>query len=336
MAKIRQFNILHYSKVSKMLSSIVPDEKISFFSVLKGIPSDLIQHFIPLNFRKSPESYIAINEANDVKAFITIEASIGNVNKWFIKRLFLNENSFDEGKQLIDFIVTKYGALGADTFCVLIDENDDTSAELFSKMCGFRLCSREVIWKITNFSLENVEYANFTKFKNVNAKNISVFFNECIENHFRFSLEKDSNEFISPLFNNSIKCFMKTQDNKNICAFADIRKYNSNDILIDLIVAKYMEDDYWYILKSLINYLKLKFDNKNIYLLNRNYMSSAKKAEEFLENNNCEKIQTKILLVKDFYKPIKSNDKIINPAIIFNEISGKPAFLSPEPLQKTD
>lgn len=337
MAKIRQFNILHFSKVDKMLSQIAPDEKLSFLSSLKGLPSDLIQNFLPLRFRKSPESYVAIKENQEVKAFITLEAALGNKRKWFIKRLFLNKNSFEEGSQLIDFTVIKYGALGADTFCVLIDENDDTSAGLFSKMCGFRLCSREIVWKINSFDFLQNDNKNIPLIncKNKNSKEIAAFYNECIEPHFRFSLEKEPSEFNSYWSKSSYKYFARTENNM-ITAFFEFQKINQFDVLIDIVFSKVCEDKYMELLKSIINIVSTKIKYENLYIMNRNYMTTAKTAENLLQNNGFEKVQTKMLLVKDFYKPVKTSEDIVNPAVIFNEISGKPAFYSLQSLQKSD
>ena len=342
MAKIKQFNILHYLKVKKMLESIFPDEKIDLSQTFLGAFSDVFQNFLPLSLKKSPNSYIVINDDNDAKALITLDATKGNRRKWYIKRLFLHKNSFDEGKQLIDYIIAEYGALGADTFCVLIDENDDTSAGLFSKMCGFRLCSREVFWKVNDFNSIDTPYKKdlFLSFKNTDAKDVAQFYNEAIAPHFRFSLEKEPEEFFEDFFkglmkNQVFKMILKKDDNK-IMAYSEIQSVNKNDWLIDLIVTKPYEDEYFSILKGLINIVKNRSSKSDIYILNRNYMSCAKTYEDIFIEKGFEKTQTKMLLVKDFYKPVKSIENIVNPAVIFNEISGKPAFFIPDSLQKSD
>lgn len=342
MAKIRQFNIIHYSKVNKLLSAISPGEKLSFGETFLGFFSDVVQNFLPLSLKKSPESFIAINENDEARAFITLEAVSGNRRKWYIKRLFLYKNSFEEGKQLIDYIVAKYGALGADTFCVLIDENDDTSAGLFSKMCGFRLCSREIVWKCNDFNTIDTPYKKdmFDFFRNSDSKSVADFYNDGIAPHFRFSLEKEPHEFNESLF----KGFSKVQSFKmvlrdksaQILAYAEIQSVSKNGWLIDLIVTKPNEDKYLPILKCIINTIKNRSSSSEIYVLNRNYMTCAKTFEEILEAEHFEKTQIKMLLVKDFYKPVRATETIVNPAVIFNEITGKPAFLAPDSLQKSD
>ena len=339
MAKIRRFNISHFKKVQKMVSSISPDEKISYSGTILGGLVDIFQDFMPLALRKSPESYIVVNENNDVKAFITIEVTKGNKHKWFVKQLFLDKNSFDEGKQLIGYVVAKYGALGADTFCVLIDENDETSAELFSKRCGFRLCSREVVWHAPDFDLNtNYNWSDFCKLSNFEAKKVASFFNDGILPHFRFSLEQDIDEFKTPILKNPFKKYPKNfilkNKDKSILAYLEYHFVNQRDFLVDLIVTKPFEDEYLPILKSVISHLKTIVPNGNIFVLNRNYMTSAKPFEDVLCGCGFEKMQIKMLLVKDFYKPLKTEEPIVNPAVIFNEIT--PAFMLGDSLQKSN
>jgi len=339
MAKIRRFNISHFKKVQKMISSISPDEKISYSGTVCGGVLDIFQDLMPLALRKSPESYIVINDNNDVKAFITVEVTKGNRHKWFIKQLFLDKNSFDEGKQLIGYIVAKYGALGADTFCVLIDENDETSAELFSKRCGFRLCSREVVWHASELDLNTkYKWSDFCKLSNFEAKKVANFFNDAIAPHFRFSLEQDIDEFKSPILKNPFKKypekFVLKNSDKSILAYLEYHFVNQKDFLVDLIVTKPFEDEYLPILKAVISHLKNIVPNGNIFVLNRNYMTSAKCFEDIFYGYGFEKTQIKMLLVKDFYKPLKSEEPIVNPAVIFNEIT--PAFMLGDSLQKSD
>ena len=339
MAKIRRFNISNIKKVQKMVSSISPDEKISYSGTILGGLLDIFQDFMPLALRKSPESYIVVNENNDVKAFITIEVTKGNKHKWFVKQLFLDKNSFDEGKQLIGYVVAKYGALGADTFCVLIDENDETSAELFSKRCGFRLCSREVVWHASDIDLNSTyKWADFCKLSNFEAKKVADFYNDAILPHFRFSLEQDIDEFKSPILKNPFKKypqkFVLKNNDKSILAYLEYHFVNQTDFLVDLIVTKPFENEYLPILKTVISHLKELVPNGNIFVLNRNYMTSAKSFEDVLYGCGFEKAQIKMLLVKDFYKPLKTEEPIVNPAVIFNEIT--PAFMLGDRLQKSD
>ena len=331
MAKIIKYNIKYYSKVKKLLSYITQEEMLNSNDLYHGITNLLPFDILPLRFRHYSESYLAINEQNEVKAFLTISPVNGNFRKWFIKRLFLSHNSYDDGKQLIDYVVSKFGAAGADTFCVLTDESDENSAVLFSKMCGFRLCSREVLWKLNEpLKLESsVKKNDFSLFKNSDSKEVAELFNNSVFPHFKYSLECEKEEFHESLFkglskNLSYKFVLR--DENGIFSYTELLSYDNKNWIIDIITSKQYEDSYLNILKALISMLKNRSRNINIYVKNRNYMSSAKLYEEFLTSNNFRKYEIKMLLVKDFYKPVKENEGIVNPAIILNELPGNPAF----------
>lgn len=339
MAKIIRYNPIYPKKVKKMLSKISVEETSEFNEFFHGILNILPLDFLPLRFKNFSESYIAINEKKELKALLTISPTKGNFRKWFIKRLFLNENSYEEGKQLIDYVVSKFGASGADTFCVLIDEFDENSASLFSKMCGFRLCSREVLWKLNeDINVDSpINREDFSLFKNSDSKEVASLFNDSIFPHFRFSLECEKEEFNETIFkglSNSMSYKFVLKDENGIFAYTEIQSFDNKNWVTDLIVSKQYEDSYFDILKAVIRMIRKRSKNTNIYVKNRNYMSSSKSYETVLSSNNFSKFNIKMLFVKDFYKPVKENGTIVNPAIILNELPSNPAFTKFNPIQK--
>jgi len=339
MAKIIKYNIKYLSKVKKLLSNITDKERLNFSEFSHGIINLFPLDILPLRLRHVSESYMAVNEKNEVRAFLTITPVKGNFRKWYIKRLFLNKNSFEEGKQLIDYVVTKFGASGADTFCVLTDEADENSAALFSKMCGFRLCSREVLWKpAKKLNLDSpISKNDFILFKNTDSQDTAELFNSSVFPHFRYSLECEKEEFKENLFkglsdNLSFKFVLK--DENGIFAYTELLSYDDKNWIIDIIISKQYEDSYINILKTLILMLESRSRNINIYVKNRNYMTSSKLIEEVLTENCFCKYEIKMLFVKDFYKPVKEKESVVNPAIILNELPGNPAFTKFNSVQK--
>jgi len=339
MAKIIKYNIKYLNKVKKLLSDITEEKMLSCNEIFHGVINLLPIDILPLRLRYYSESYMAVNEKKEVKALLTISPVKGNFRKWFIKRLFLSQNSYEEGKQLIDYVVSKFGAAGADTFCVLADETDENSAALFSKMCGFRLCSREVLWKLTEpIDLYSpLEKNDFVLFKNSDAKDVAELFNNSVFPHFKYSLECEKGEFYESFFkglsqNLSYKFVIK--DENGIFAYTELLSYDNKNWIIDIIISRQYEDSYLNILKPLIGMLRNRSRNINIYVKNRNYMSSSKLYEDILSSNNFTKFEIKMLFVKDFYKPVKENEAAVNPAIILNELPGNPAFTKIHSLQK--
>ena len=103
--------------------------------------------------------------------------------------LFLDENGYDTGRQLISYVIAKYGAMGANTFTVKVDENHEELLELFSKGCGFRVCASEQLWKMEEVKLtsQSLDKGFFRPFKNSDASVAASIHNELISPYFRFS-----------------------------------------------------------------------------------------------------------------------------------------------------
>ena len=331
MVKIKRFDIKYHSKIKKLLDGINGENTPEFDEIIHGLSNMLPLDLLPLRFKHLSESYMAINENNDVKAFLTISPSKGNFEKWYIRRFFLDENSYDEGKQLIDYVVSKFGAAGANTFFVYADESDENSVILFSKMCGFRYCSSEVLWKLN--SVENLDSSvhknEFIFFKNSYAQQVEELYNSSILPHFKYSLECEKEEFYDSPFkglgkNLSYKFIL--EDVNGLYSYSELSSYDNKNWIIDVLLSKQYEDSYFEVLKTLILMLKNRSRNINIFVRNKNYITSSRLYEEILSSNGFSKYQSKILLVKDFFKPVKSDETIINPAILLNELPGRPAF----------
>ena len=79
----------------------------------------------------------------------TISPIVGNHSKLAITQLFFSENAYDVAKQLLEFLISHYGANGASAFYVLINEIQSDLINLFLSGCGFRQCSAEETWEVT-------------------------------------------------------------------------------------------------------------------------------------------------------------------------------------------
>jgi len=66
-----------------------------------------------------------------------------NRKKLKISQLFLEENSIEYGELLINYVVNKFLAKGAQSFCVVVDEADDKLLKLFNDVCKFRTIADE-------------------------------------------------------------------------------------------------------------------------------------------------------------------------------------------------
>ena len=113
------------------------DENDKLAKSIMEEPLGLINAMLPLRFKFKSESFIYV-ENKEILGIITIARTSGNPYKINITRLIFKENLYDIGKQLVEFAIHKYGAKGATSFTVTIDECHDELFNLFINGCGFR------------------------------------------------------------------------------------------------------------------------------------------------------------------------------------------------------
>ena len=133
------------------------DENDKLAKSIMEEPLGLINAMLPLRFKFKSESFIYV-ENKEILGIITIARTSGNPYKINITRLIFKENLYDIGKQLVEFAIHKYGAKGATSFTVTIDECHDELFNLFINGCGFRQCASETLWKIEKPSPEKTNF----------------------------------------------------------------------------------------------------------------------------------------------------------------------------------
>lgn len=332
MAKIKKFNIFDIAQVKRMISVLSSTDLSSFTNIFWLYPLTFIQHFLHIRLKKLPESYVSI-ENKQLNGMITVQAERGNPYKWNIIKLLLDKNSNEAGRQLVDYVTAKYGAKGANTFCVVVDDSHEEILTLFSKGCGFRLCSHENLWKMDEIkSYDNASTDDiYRPFKNSDAKYVCELYNDSIYPHFRYSLAKTKAEFYDRFFQgfsstSSFKYVVDDARTKRIKAYIEIQTNDNTNYILDIVLTQPYEDLYPDLINFAINQIERRKKDFYLFILNKKYQSSSKKFEDQLKLKGFSLIQTQMVLVKDFFKPIKQGEKIPKPAIFFSEIKGKPAF----------
>ena len=189
MAKIRSLALRDIPKLKKMISMIsnLSSADVGFgYKSYVPFPFNLMNKILPLSLKFASDSYVAI-EDNKLCGLVTLKPQEKNPQSWRISKLFLDENGYDVGRQLVSFAIAKYGAMGANTFMVKVDEDHEELLELFSKGCGFRVCASEQLWKMEeiNVSGPSLDKGFFRPFKNSDASAAAGIFNELIFPHFR-------------------------------------------------------------------------------------------------------------------------------------------------------
>ena len=335
MAKIRNLAFKDISKLKKMISMIsnLSSADMPFgYRTYVPFPLNFINRMLPLGLKFAHDSYVAIEDGK-ICGFVTIKPQDKNPQSWRISKLFLDENGYDTGRQLISYIIAKYGAMGANTFSVKVDEHHEELLELFSKGCGFRACSTEQLWKMEDIKLSapSLDKGFFRPFKNSDASTAAGIHNELIYPHFRYSLAKTPAEFENVIFKglhqtSFFKYVIEDRSKHSVKGYFSIQTNDNENFILSVDLVSAFDDYLNDVINFAINRIMMRKKVFNLYFRNKKYQTNGAKIEKYLNNNGFKNVKTRIVLVKDYYKRIQENERYSKPAMAFSDISRKPAF----------
>ncbi len=331
MARIRKANYFDKFKLKKMISFLSSDAIAHYIKGLMNFPFTTLHGILPLKLKFLPESYV-IEEDKNIIGLITVLPTSGNPFRLNISRLFLEQDYYNAGKQLIEFVIARYGAKGATNFIASIDDSYEELLHLFSDGCGFRQCSSEQLWKMDEirFSKENSTF--FRPFKKSDAQAVAMLFNDSLITHFKHSLSRTKNEYQEQIFtglNEEIKFRYVIEDEnlKTVKAYFSITTSDNLNYILDATTSPWYETSWEDILKFAINQISRRKKEFYLFVKVKKYTTTAENYERFLAEKGFKCVQNKIVLVKDFYKLVKEA-KPINKVVLFSEITEKPVFKS--------
>lgn len=311
--KIRKLSCFDFHKIKKMIPYLGPTADSKFISALFQLPLDFINSFLPLKFRFRAESYILLDN-NEILAMATIEPTPGNSCKINITRLIFKKDFYNVGKQLINYIVSKYGANGASSFVVYIDQSHDELCDLFVNGCGFRQCSYENLWKLDNFKPCKNSCLNFRIAQDTDANAITDLYNSELNNLYKSSMERNCHEFREILPAGLIQYYKNRyicSDNENAIAYLSLTTIDNLNFIIDFSLNDGYEFDY----DEIINFALLEISRRKkkytAFLKHRQYTKFANKLEDYLHSRHLNCVQTQCVFVKDFYKPVKDTENVL-------------------------
>lgn len=294
-------------------------------------PLDILHYMLPFKMKFLKESYVAIDNGKTY-GLITLEKDDNNKNKLKISQLFLEENSIEYGELLINYVVNKFFAKGAESFSVVVDEADDKMLKLVSDVCKFRILADEYLFKIkkSDFSYQkdtSFEYIRFSK--NSECVKISEFCNSLISSHqlpiFEMDTESFKDNILVGLKNKVVfKYVLENTENKKIFGYFTVSTRNNKDFALDAILAS----GYEVYLADILKFVKLEISKRNsgwtLYVRIKSCFVNHKVLLEILENYDFKCYKKSKILVKSLYKTVKADNTISGKQIIFNDIT--PAF----------
>ena len=320
MTRIRRVNYFDIPKIRKMTEYLDNDDNDRFTKELRNEAVRIVHYVFPLKYKFLPESYVLL-EKNEILGLITIIPTMGNPYKIVISRLIFQNNLYEVGKQLVEFIIAKYGAMGATSFTVTIDNSHDELFQLFLNECGFRHCSCENLWKIENFVPEEHNIAPFRVCQNSDAKKVSELYNAELNSLYKPALLRLKTEFKAPFFE-GITNFYKNRyvleeaAHRRIIAYLSITTSDNLNFILDLTTADGYTIDYDEVLNFAIQEISSRKSNYYLFFKEKKYTNTAEKFEAYLKQHGFNCIQTQNILVKDFYRPVKQAENALKVFIM--------------------
>lgn len=328
MVRIRKASYFDKFKLKKMISFLSSDAISHYTKGFLNFPFDAIHDLLPLDLKFLPESHV-IEENKEIIGMITVSPTAGNPYKLVINRLFLEHDYYNAGKQLIEFVISKYGAKGACAFVTTIDDSYDELLHLFVDGCGFRQCSCEQLWKMESIRFSKTENTFFRPFKNSDAQGVAMLFNDSIITHFKHTISRTKDEYIEPVFKGlndyKFKYVVEDENLKTIKAYFSLTTGDNLNYILDVTTSPWYECSWDDILSFTVNQISKRKKDFYLFVKVKKYTTTAESFEQYLTEKGFKCIQNQLVLVKDFYKLIKEAQSV-HKVVLFNEVNGKPVF----------
>ena len=272
-----------------------------------------LHHLLPLRFKFLPESYI-LKDGKEVKGLITVAPSKSRVKKMEIQKLFFEENCYEDAGELIQFVVSKYKAIGAFSFIVRVDDYLPELLKLFVSRCNFSQISYEKLWKIDNIENSEFNKKEFREFRNPDSQAIANLYNDSLLPHIRPLLSKDAREFKEDIFKglsyySEYKYVMVDRKSRNITAYISILTADNENYIIDIIQSSWIEIDINNIISFAHSQVRKRKKKFNLFIKTKKYTQLGDKYEQLFLDKKLECVQNQIVLTNTSAKILKETVK---------------------------
>lgn len=327
MTKIRKTNYFDKFKIKKMISYLNPDVVKHYTKIFRYFPFAHLHSFLPLCLKFLPESYV-IEDKHEILGLIALSPAHANPFKQTISRLFLDKEYFTVGKQLVDFVVARYGSKGAYLFQSIVDTSNDELLELFTKGCGFRNCSTKELWLLpSDLEIKSSRTSFIRPFHNRDAKAVVELYNDSLIQHFKSSLKKNKDEYTDPPFKSLDDYFMLKyviEHNRQVIAFFSVMSNDNENFIITITKSMWYEINLEDIIQFCQREVSKRKKNYSLYVKVQRYKQNIDDVEQYLNSVGATCSQSQAILVKDFYRRIK--DTVKDKILLFNQINNNAAF----------
>ena len=308
MSKIRKLYYFDKKNMQEMISFL--NNRDAYINHVMFNPLIPLHHLLPLRFKFLPETYV-LKDKKDIKGLITVAPSRCPMRKMEIQRLFFDENAYDVAGELIQYVVSKYKAMGTASFVVKIDDYLPELLKLFVSRCGFSQISYEKLWQIKD---ADTSYSRneFRTFRNSDSPTVAALYNESLLPHFRPLLSKDAKEFKEVYFKglsyfDEYKYVIEDKKLKNIVCYISIHTTDNENYIVDIVQSSWADIDLRAILAFANAQIKKRKNKFNLYVKTKKYTQLGEKYEQEFVQNKFECVQNQIVLTNSSAKIIRDS-----------------------------
>ncbi len=311
MSKIRKLYYFDKNNTQEMISFLNNSANDTYINHIMFNPLIALHHLIPLRFKFLPESYI-LKDKKDVKGLITVAPSRCPQKKMEIQKLLFEQNCYEAGGELIQYVVSKYKAKGVTSFIVRVDDYLPELIKLFVSRCGFSQLSYEKLWKAKPVQPQEYNRKSFRPFRNADSQVVANLYNESLLPHFRLLLGRDPKEFKETVFKglsyfSEYKFVIEDPKSKNITGYISIQTSDNENYIVDIIQSSWVEIDINTVISFASAQIHKRKKNFNLFIKTKKYTQLAEKYEQTFVDNKFECVQTQVVLTNTSARIIKDS-----------------------------
>lgn len=313
MSKIRKLYYFDKKKTLEMISFLNNDAGNAYINGIMFNPLILLHHLLPLKLKYLPESYV-FKDKKDIKGLITVAANKSRQRKVEIKKLFFEENSYEEAAELVQYAVSRYKAMGAASIIVKVDDYLPELITMFVTKCGFSQISFERLWKVTKFLETDYDQREYRHFRNSDAQTVASIYNDSLIPHFRPLLSKETGEFKEDLFRglsyiNEFKYTIVDKKTHNINGCIIIQTSDNENYIVDIVQNSWANLDINEILSFATAKIKRRNKRFGLFIRTKRYINSGEKYDNIFLDNGFECMQTQNVLTNSSAKVLRVEEK---------------------------
>lgn len=329
MRKIRKLYYFDKKNAKEMISFLNNNE--SYVNHFMFNPFSPLHHLLPLRFKWMPESYI-LKDNKEMKGLITVAPTRCPMKQMEIQKLLFEENHYEDAGELIQYVVSKYKAMGTASIIVRIYDYLPELMRLFVSKCGFSQISYEKLWGVNtgvgvgvgvnnnNNELKAEDYKDkfnpkmFREFRNSDAPVVASMYNEQLLPHFRPLLGKDVKEFKDVTFAglsyfNEYKYVYRNKKSKNIYAYLSIKTSDNENYILDVIQSSWEQVNIDELIAFAYYQITKRKKNAKLFIKSQKYTQQGEKYEKDFMERNFECVQNQVVLTNSSARIIKDAER---------------------------